>query len=166
MSRPVLITVVAALLLGGGIVTAALAGGRWLAGSIPDPHSGAATTPDPALAAPAPTRTPMTDAQLLALAVHPLAAGERLVTADQIRAWLRANPSDVSGSGVDSDTRRTTAVVRCMADRGWWFDPREPSDLALAAPHGPERLALNGPDYGMDGDAPDSCMGVGLAAIS
>jgi hypothetical protein len=166
MSRRIVVSLLVALLLGGGLVAVALLGGRWLASAIPDPHAGAPTTPDPAFATLVPSGTPVTDAQLLARAVHPLAPGEPLVTADQIRAWLQANPVDVSGDGVDADTRMTTAVVRCMADRGWWFDPRERADLVLAAPHGPERLALDGPDYGMNGESPDSCMAAGLAAIS
>jgi hypothetical protein len=167
MRRAVVVTSILAALLAGGLVCALLLGGRWLARSIPDPHSGAPTTPDVSLgdSGATPAAPPMTDAEQLALAVHPLRGGETLVSADEIAAWLTANPVDVDADGVATDARLREAEVQCMAGKGWWFDPRRPSELTLARLDGPERLALNGPDYGMQGPGPDSCEEAGLVAI-
>jgi hypothetical protein len=149
MRRNILLTLLAVVLLtaGGALVLgwaahAVVAEASGFGGDDPViDTSGAAEAPSapPFTPRPLPSATPTTPSYL----VHPLKPGETLISDDQIRDYYMAQSPDIVGdlANVELAIGEGQIEVRCMADHGWWYDPRY---RGSPPPDSPEGLALNG----------------------
>ena len=70
-------------------------------------------------------------------------SGESLITDAQISDYYLAQPPSITGDLAYTmlAVHEGQIEVRCMADKGWWYDPRYRSGLASGSP---EALALDG----------------------
>lgn len=137
----VIVVLAAGITTGTAFVAQALANTLNASGSDDAP-----TSADPSALASTPRVTvsstpfPLTTPSFIA---HRLKPGEALITDAQISDYYLAQSPTIVG-----DLANTTLAihegqieVRCMADKGWWYDPRYPSGLESGSP---EDLALNG----------------------
>jgi len=154
MRKHVLLTLLAVLLLtvGGALVLG------WAAHAVVSEASSVGSddpvidtsgaTEAPSVPATGPSRLPSPVPTTPAYLVHRLEPGETLISDDQIQDYYMAQSPDVMGdlANVRLAIREGQIEVRCMADQGWWYDPRY---RGSPPPDSPEGIALNGhPDLG------------------
>ena len=74
---------------------------------------------------------------------HTLQPGEPLITDEQINDYYLAQSPAILGDLANTmlAIREGQLEVRCMADKGWWYDPRYRAGLESGSP---ADLALNG----------------------
>ena len=137
----VIVVLVAGITTGTALVAQALA--NTLSGNdgapIATDRSEAASTPG-GTASSSPSPYQPTTPSFIA---HKLVPGEPLITDAQINDYYLAQSSTITGDLANTmlAIHEGQIEVRCMADRGWWYDPRYRSGLASGSP---EDLALNG----------------------
>ncbi len=135
----VIVALVAGITIGTALVAQALANTLSASGSDGQPVAadpsgvGGAASSSPSAFQPS---TP-------SFIVHKLKAGELLITDAQINDYYLAQSPAITGDLANTmlAIREGQIEVRCMADKGWWYDPRYTSGLDSNTPEG---LALNG----------------------